>query len=150
MSVMIESAHRRLRRVTGRARAAGDIGEPNRPLSASKANMPAVTESERLNPLIERRRSTRLSLEANVMVRRVGGFNFEIALRDISPSGCKVEMLEPSEVGDPVITRFPQLEPLGSRVCWANGTTTGVQFLTTLHPAVFDSLLTRLADEQAA
>jgi len=39
---------------------------------------------------------------------------------------------------------------LGSRVCWAAGTTAGMQFLTTIHPAVFDSLLTRLADEPAA
>jgi hypothetical protein len=54
-------------------------------------------------------------------------------------------MLEPTEVGDPVIARLPQLEPLGSRVCWAEGATTGMQFLTTIHPAVFDMLLTRIS-----
>jgi len=150
MPVTNDLAHRRLRRVTGRARATSEAVETNRPLAANSLVNVAVMESETLNPLVERRRGTRLSLKANVMVRRVGGFNFEVTLKDVSPCGCRVEMLEPSEVGDPVITRFPQLEPLGSRVCWANGTTTGVQFLTTMHPAVFDSLVMRLAGEQAA
>lgn len=150
MPVTIDPAHRRLRRVTGRARATSEAAEVSRPQVAETLVKVAVTESEMLNPLVERRRGTRLSLKGNVMVRRVGGFNFEVTLKDVSPGGCRVEMLEPSEVGDPVITRFPQLEPLGSRVCWAKGTTTGVQFLTTMHPAVFDSLLTRLAGEQAA
>lgn len=85
-----------------------------------------------------------MTLNSNIIVRRVGSFNFEVALRDVSTGGCRVELLEPSEVGDPVIARFPQLEPLGSRVCWAQGTTTGVQFLTSIHPAVFDALLNRL------
>ena len=97
----------------------------------------------------ERRRFGRVTLAANVLVRRLGGFNFEVAVGDISAGGCRVVLLEPCEVGDPVITRLPQIEPLGSRVRWARGTTTGLEFLTTLHPAVFDSLLARLAPATA-
>jgi hypothetical protein len=92
----------------------------------------------------ERRRFGRVTLAANVLVRRLGGFNFEVAVKDISAGGCRVVLLEPCEAGDPVITRLPQIEPLGSRVRWARGTTTGLEFLTALHPAVFDCLLTRL------
>ena len=58
--------------------------------------------------------------------------------------------LEPCGIGDSLITRFPHLEPLGSRVCWAEGTTTGVQFLTSIHPAVFDMLLSRLSEDAVA
>jgi hypothetical protein len=96
--------------------------------------------------MVERRRCDRVEVRSEILVRRLGAFNFNLALKDISASGCRVEMMEPAAVGDPVIARLPQLEPLGSRVCWAEGTTTGLQFLTTMHPAVFDMLLTRLAN----
>ena len=58
-------------------------------------------------------------------------------------------MLHPGAPGDPVIARLPQLEPLGSRVCWTEGGIAGVQFLRTIHPAVFDMLLTRLGTDSA-
>ena len=93
----------------------------------------------------ERRQSQRVATCSEVMVRRIGGFNFSVAMKDISTSGCRVEMLEPSEVGDRVIARLPKLEPLGSSVKWAQGTITGVEFLRKVHPAVFDLLLKRLA-----
>jgi len=34
---------------------------------------------------------------------------------------------------------------LGAKVCWAMGTTAGIQFFNGMHPAVFDSLLLRLS-----
>ena len=103
-----------------------------------------------LDPSVERRRYGRTVLSSEALVRKMGGFNFEVALKDISTNGCRVEMLEPCEVGDCAITRFPQLEPLGSHVCWVQGTTTGMQFSTSIHPAVFDMLLTRLCEDAVA
>lgn len=151
----LTDSERRLMRIRGRARAGSEIlvppviqaylnGEPMRPSEG-----PAAAEASGIGSS-ERRRSARVPIESEVLVRRVGGSTFEVALHDVSNGGCRVELLEPCEVGDPVIARFPQLEPLGSRVCWASGTTAGMQFLTTIHPAVFDSLLTRLAGEPAA
>jgi len=141
------TAQRRLLRVRGRARAASE-----RPISAKVSaylsGQPLAEETGNAADApdgAERRRSGRVALNSNILVRRLGGFNFDVALRDVSAGGCRVELLEPCEVGDPVIARLPQLEPLGSRVCWASGTTTGVQFLTSLHPAVFDALLPRLS-----
>ena len=104
-----------------------------------------ANSTEVLDPKIERRRVNRRTVSSDALVRRVGGFSFEVALKDISPNGCRVEMLEPCEAGDTAITRFPQLEPLGCRICWTQGTTTGMQFATTMHPAVFDMLLGRLS-----
>ena len=92
----------------------------------------------------ERRQCERVATSSEVMVRRIGGFNFNVALKDISTGGCRVEMLEPSQVGDRVIARLPKLEPLGSSVKWAQGTTTGVEFQSKIHPAVFELLLKRL------
>lgn len=143
---------RRLARIRGRARATEKRTSANggayfnpKPSAAIRASQPIANP----DAMPERRRCNRIALDSEVLVRRIGGFNFNVALKDISTGGCRVELLEPSEVGDPVIARLPQLEPLGSRVCWAEGTATGVQFLTTIHPAVFDMLLTKLAPEDA-
>ena len=92
-----------------------------------------------------RRRSRRVPVADDVSVRKIGSFNFQARLQDVSTGGCRVELIEPYEVGDRVVTRFPKLEPLGARVCWAMGATAGIEFLNGMHPAVFDSLLIRLS-----
>jgi hypothetical protein len=106
--------------------------------------------NEEGSELDERRANARVAMNDEVVVRRLGGFNFEVALRDLSSGGCRVEMLEPAEAGDSAVARLPKLEPLGARVRWAEGTTTGLQFHTTIHPAVFEQLLTRMTQDTAA
>lgn len=146
--MMTRIPERRLARIKGRARAASEVVSKPRSSYLSTQSLGATCPSESKNlpegeP--ERRRASRVPIVSEVLVRRLGGFNFNVAVKDISTGGCRVELLEPSEIGDPIVTRLPQLEPLGARVCWAEGTTTGVQFLTTIHPAVFNLLLTRLS-----
>lgn len=147
MPMIDRSVERRLLKVSDRARA-GSRKVVSRKVQAYLAGEPAAApqSSEVLDPRIERRRFGRTTIASEALVRRVGSFSFEVALKDISVDGCRVEMLEPCQVGDSAITRFPQLEPLGTRVCWAEGTATGMQFSTSIHPAVFDMLLTRLMD----
>lgn len=131
-------SHRR--RIAAAARTAQAASAPKAeyagPVEPACANVPAVDN--------ERRGLHRVATDAEIIVRRIGGFNFEVALRDVSAHGCQIELIEACEVGDPIIARFPQLEPLGSRVCWTRGTTTGIEFQTKIHPAVFDHLLGRL------
>jgi len=135
------AAELRLHRIRGRARAAhtrtpGSTVEYREPKPASEADT---------NPAaVERRGFARVALEKDIVVRRIGGFNFDVGIRNLSVGGCTVDAIEEYEVGDPVITRFPQLEPLGSRVCWTNGSTVGIQFLKAIHPAVLDSLVERM------
>ena len=105
---------------------------------------PAPIPEETRDDTRDRRRFSRVKLKSEVSMRRIGGFNFHVALSNVSSGGCNVEMLEEAETGDSAIARFPQLEPLGSRICWTNGRVTGVEFLTTIHPAVFELLLSRL------
>ena len=149
MRMTDQLARRRRLRIAGRARAthaARASATRQALLVRSAADEPV--EGADAAPLIgeERRCCRRVALNSEVVVRRIGGFNFQVALREVSRRGCRVELIEPCEVGDAVITRFPQLEPLGSRVCWTHGTTTGVEFTTNIHPAVFDHLLARLID----
>jgi hypothetical protein len=91
-----------------------------------------------------RRRSPRVAVADEVGIRRIGSFNFQARLDNVSAGGCRVELIEAYEVGDRVIARLPQLEPLGARVCWTMGATAGIEFLSGMHPAVFDSVLLRL------
>lgn len=90
-----------------------------------------------------RRRGARIKASAEVRVKRRGRHGFEAALRDVSAAGCSVDLIEACQDGEHVITRFPQLQPLGARVCWTAGTTVGLEFGTPFHPAVFDALLSR-------
>lgn len=135
------TADQRLARIRARARAANERRDYSKVQSYLPADPIGTAQVEAAD---ERRRYRRVPVQSTVLVRRVGAFNFEVALKDISAGGCGVVMLEQGAVGDPVITRLPQLEPIGSRLCWAEGTETGLQFLRPMHPAVFDMLVTRL------
>ena len=145
--------HRRLQRISDRAREGNATLLP-KTVQAYLAGEPRETEAPAARARNadgdERRRWDRVSAGGEVTVRRLGGFNFQVAMHDVSAGGCRVTMLEPSEAGDHVITRLPKIEPLGSTVCWADGTTTGIKFSNTIHPAVFDLILSRLAEEQPA
>jgi hypothetical protein len=91
-----------------------------------------------------RRRTRRVTVVDEVGIRRIGSFNFQARLQNVSAGGCRVELIEAYETGDHVVARFPRLEPLGARVCWSTGAIAGIEFLNGMHPAVFDSLLMRL------
>ena len=130
----------RRRRIAAAARAVAATQDKKVEYAAAPAPVePAGPSREH-----ERRCLKRVAINSEMIVRRIGGFNFEVALRDVSAHGCQVELIEACEVGDAIIARFPQLEPLGSRVCWTRGTTTGIEFQTKIHPAVFDHLLGKL------
>jgi hypothetical protein len=142
----------RLLRIRGRARA-GSEPPISAKVQAYLRGEPSMVPpaSERLDEgKEERRRYYRVALHSEIVVRRVGGFNFQVAMKDVSSGGCRVEMIEPCGTGDTLIARFPELEPLGSRVCWSSGSITGVQFSTAIHPAVLQALLARLPAEPKA
>ena len=100
---------------------------------------------------LDRRRSARNALSGSELrVRRIGGFNFQAGLKDVSADGCRIELIEECQPGEDVIARFPQLEPLGAWVRWTLGVTAGLEFMRPIHPAVFAALLTRLIGPSAA
>jgi hypothetical protein len=55
-----------------------------------------------------------------------------------------VGLVEDLELGEPLIARFPQLEPLVGAVRWKAGAIAGLEFSKRMHPAVLDALVTRL------
>jgi PilZ domain len=145
----------RLGRVTLRAQAnvAEGLARTTERATAKLSGSVAATLCEQDNEPTppgegERRRSGRFATGSTIHARRIPGVNFEVPLDNVSAGGCRIELLEECAVGEDVIARFPDLEPLGARVRWTVGFTAGLQFVRPIHPAVFGSLLERLMAPQ--
>jgi hypothetical protein len=92
------------------------------------------------------RRSERVSLAADVSLRRIGKSTFRVTLNDVSPEGCRVQLVERPAAGERVLVKFEGLEVLEAEVCWVEGFTAGLNFDKPMHPAVFELLVERLTD----
>ena len=91
------------------------------------------------------RRPGRVSLNAEVLLRRVGQNNYRVTVYDVSPEGCKVEFVERPNLDELVWVKFEGLEAIEANVCWVRGMASGLEFKRPIYPAVFDQLLTRIA-----
>ena len=94
------------------------------------------------------RKSSRVSLDAEVTLRRPGKSTFRVRVFDASPHGCKVEFVERPMLDERAWIKFEGLESLEALVCWVEGSATGVRFKKPIHPAVFDRLMTSLKQNQ--
>ncbi len=90
------------------------------------------------------RNNDRFAVTSEVKMRRRGQSNYNVRMFDLSPSGCKVEVVERPMNGESVTIKFEGLEALVAEVCWIEEFIVGLKFERPLHPAVFDLLLTRL------
>ena len=90
------------------------------------------------------RKSPRVTLEAEILMRRAGLNSYRISVHDLSPHGCKVEFVDRPALHERVWLKFDGLEVLEGAVCWVSGSDAGVEFEKPIHPAVFELLLTRL------
>ena len=93
---------------------------------------------------LDRRDCPRTAVASMISVRPIGAFNHLVTLHDVSISGCRVEVVEDADVGERVIARFPELEPLVGAIRWVGDRSAGVEFSRRMHPAVMDALVTRL------
>ncbi len=91
------------------------------------------------------RKSVRVGLNSEVTLRRAGKSNYRVRVFDASPDGCKLEFIERPDLGEFLSVKFEGMERLEARVCWTEGFTAGVEFQKRIHPAVFDTLLKKLA-----
>jgi hypothetical protein len=150
MHITTDHSARRLQAVTARAKAGPTGRSPA--LRREPPTLRLVARSnvdETADPTADdRRRSARVPVSAEVCIRRVGSANYQVRLFDVSTGGCRVELAERCGVDDDLVARLPQLEPLGAQVRWTQGAITGVQFLSSIHAAVFDSLVGRLAEAE--
>lgn len=90
------------------------------------------------------RKTERVPLSAEVSVRRLGKDKYRVCVFDVSPEGCKVELVERPRIGDHLFIKFAGLEGLEAQVCWLEGSHAGLRFETPIHSAVFELMLQRL------
>ena len=86
----------------------------------------------------------RVAVNAEVAFRRSGKLNFRVSVYDISPEGCRAEFVERPELGERVWIRFEGMHSLEATICWIAGSKTGMRFAQPIHPAVFETLVSRL------
>jgi len=89
----------------------------------------------------KRRGAGRVSLDAEVAIRRSGLHPFRVRAFDASPVGCRIEFVERPAVAERVWVKFDGLEAFEGTVRWVEGHTGGVRFTRPLHEAVFDRLV---------
>lgn len=88
--------------------------------------------------------TARSSVAAEVMLRRLGKINYRVRLFDLSPEGCKVELIERPREGEHVMLKFEGFEVMDAEVCWVDDFIAGLRFEKPFHPAVFELLIERL------
>jgi hypothetical protein len=144
MRMTARSTHSRVDRITERANAQtpsapsrAAVGLPH-PRPGAAAQRDAADQ-----PKDCRRQSCRVPTDAEVAVKRAGGFGFQLQTLNVSAGGCRVELIEMVDCGERVIVRLPALEPLGAEVAWVDGANAGLHFQRSLHAAVFDQLVDR-------
>jgi len=87
----------------------------------------------------------RVSIDAEVMLRRLGQNNYRVRVFDLSPEGCRVELIERPREGEHMLIRFEGVEALDAEVCWVSDFIAGLRFEKAFHPAVFDLMIARLS-----
>lgn len=103
----------------------------------------------RFIPLVEERtpverKQKRRAIRCEVGLRKVGRGGYRVDVRDLSPSGCKVTLVDRPRKEDRMLVKFDGLDALDCRVRWVDGYEAGLEFDRPIHVAVFDLLLTRL------
>ena len=90
------------------------------------------------------RKSARVGLSAEVILRRTGHGSYRVKIFDVSLHGCKAEFVERPELDERVWVKFDDLQSLEAMVCWIRGFEVGLEFERPIHPAVFEMLVSRL------
>jgi hypothetical protein len=93
------------------------------------------------------RASPRVPVSVNVTLRRVGQRQYQVRVTDLSPEGCKVDLVERPRIGEHMHLKFDGLEVIVGEVCWVEGFVAGLRFEKPIHRSVFDLLLERLKPE---
>jgi hypothetical protein len=94
-------------------------------------------------------RRERVAVEADIALRRPGRLHYRVGVRDVSPEGCKAELVERPDVGELLWVRFDGLEGLEARVCWTAGFVAGLRFVHPIHPAVFERMIEQMGGRTA-
>ena len=94
------------------------------------------------------RKAERLSVKAEISLRRSGRIAYRVEVFDLTRFGCKCEFIERPAIGERLWVKFERLESLEATTCWVEESRVGLNFEHAVHPAVFDMLVSGI--EEAA
>lgn len=89
------------------------------------------------------RRAVRVAISAEIEVRRSFNGKYPVTVRDCSPQGCCINLLDRVALDETLWIKLPGIESIEAYVCWTRDFVAGVEFIKPLHPAVFDMLIKR-------
>ena len=90
------------------------------------------------------RAAPRISLVSEVVVRRIGQAKYRVRVLDLSPVGCKIDLIDRPRIGEKMLIKFDGIEIVEAEVCWVEDFFAGLRFDRPFHPIVFDLLTARL------
>ena len=83
------------------------------------------------------RKAERVPFDAEIELRRTRGLKYRVNVRDFSPEGCSINLVDRVELDEIIWIKLPGLASLEADVCWTKDFVAGVKFTTPLHPSVF-------------
>ena len=92
----------------------------------------------------DNRRVERLTVDAEVALRRTGQHRYRVRVHNASPHGCRIEFIVRPKIEERVWIKFEGLNSIEGKVCWVEGHVAGIEFSPAIHPAVFELLVPRL------
>ena len=104
----------------------------------------SVLASEAIGEMGIARNAVRLTVNAEIQLRSPRVSNYPTGVRDLSATGCCIELVHRVRLDEHLWIKFSGLEALECIVCWEKEFTAGVEFVRPLHPAVMDMLGKRL------
>ena len=93
-------------------------------------------------PTPEGRKAERRIVNLAASLREPGACLADAEVVNLSTTGFAAESSAELEPGCHVWLKLPGLEPVNSRVVWVEGRTAGFEFVTPLHTATLDLVLT--------
>jgi hypothetical protein len=90
------------------------------------------------------RNAVRLAVKAEIQLRSPRISNYPTGVRDLSATGCCIDLVHRVRLHERLWIKFTDLEALECVVCWEKEFVAGVEFVRPLHPAVMDMLGLRL------
>ena len=91
------------------------------------------------------RRARRVPITVEIALRRSFDTRYQVNLLDLSREGCRVELVERVLPGARLWISLPGIETIEAKACWVDNFVAGVEFITPLHPSVFDMLVARIS-----
>lgn len=87
--------------------------------------------------------STRAGVEILADVREPGLGRIEAMIMDLSLTGFRMRCMTRLTGEKNIFMALPSFSAIESKICWVDGDIFGCEFVTALHPAVFDHIVSK-------